>query len=68
MLDDVFIKKITDLSMSVYAANNYGRKGISKIDVLKAVMEYGGDMDDVRAVMHEGAKRISPELCTHIIV
>ena len=61
MLDEVFIKRITDLAMATYASWHEGRPGISKADAIEAVMYYGGNMDDVRAVMTEGAKRILPE-------
>ena len=61
MLDEVFIKRITDLAMATYASRHEGRPGISKADAIEAVMYYGGNMDDVRAVMTEGAKRILPE-------
>ena len=64
MLDEVFIGMITNLAMATYAANNDGKKGISKADVIEAVMAYNGDMDDVRAVMIEALRRLSPENCT----
>ena len=57
MLDEVFIRRITNLAMETYAANNDGKRGITKRDVIEAVMAYNGDMDDVNAVMLEGAKR-----------
>ena len=61
MLDEVFITKITNLAMATYASRHEGRPGISKADAIEAVMYYGGNMDDVRAVMTEGAKWILPE-------
>ena len=61
MLSEVFISQITNLAMAAYASNNNGRPGISKADVIEAVMYYGGNMDDVRAVMVEGVRRIAPE-------
>ena len=64
MLDEVFIKRITNLAMATYASWHEGRPGISKADVMEAVMYYGGNMDDVRAVMAEGARRICPDNCT----
>ena len=64
MLSEVFIRHITNLAMAAYASNNNGRPGISKADVIEAVMYYGGNMDDVRAVMAEGARRICPDNCT----
>ena len=68
MLDEVFIRRITNLAMAAYAANNDGKKGIAKRDVIEAVMAYNGDMDDVNAVMLEGAKLISPEMCTRLFL
>ena len=62
MLSEVFIRQITNLAMAAYASNNNGRPGISKADVIEAVKYYGGNMDDVNAVMAEGARRIAPEL------
>ena len=61
MLNEVFIRQITNLAMAVYASNNNGRPGISKADVIEAVMYYGGNMDDVNAVMAEAVRRIAPE-------
>lgn len=61
MLDEVFITKIINLAMATYASRHEGRPGITKTDAIEAVMYYGGNMDDVRAVMTEGAKRILPE-------
>ena len=61
MLNEVFIRHITNLAMAAYASNNNGRPGISKADVIEAVMYYGGDMDDVNTVMAEAVRRIAPE-------
>ena len=61
MLSEVFIRQITNLAMAAYASNNNGRPGISKADVIEAVMYYGGNMDDVNAVMAEAVRRIAPE-------
>ena len=61
MLNEVFISQITNLAMAAYASNNNGRPGISKADVIEAVMYYGGDMDDVNTVMAEAVRRIAPE-------
>ena len=65
MIDEVYlIKRISDLAMATYASWHKGRPGISKADVIEAVMYYGGNMDDVRAVMVEALMRLSHENCT----
>lgn len=61
MLDDVFIKRIADETMSKYEAF-HGKKGMAKKTVIETVIYYGGNMDDVRAVMTEGVRRIAPKL------
>jgi hypothetical protein len=46
--------------MSKYAAENNGKRGISKDHVVMKVVEFGGDESDVRAAMVEGIKQVAP--------
>ena len=55
MLNEVWIKKATRDAMTKYYGE-HGKKGISKSDVIEIILDMGGDADDVRAVMIEGAK------------
>ena len=54
MLDDVFIDQILKEVMAKYEAEHH-KVGLAKEDVLDAVMKRGGDIQDVRKVMVEGA-------------
>ena len=59
MLSERQIKLVVTSAMSKYAAKNDGRRGLAKDDVIEAVAKFGGDINDVRAAMIEGIKRIS---------
>ena len=61
MLPKFIIKKLLKDAMKSYAAEHAGKIGVSKADVIKAVMEAGGDMSDVREIMAEGVKLLIPE-------
>lgn len=56
MLDEVFVRKVVRDAMEKYAAEHDGKRGLAKADVIEQVIQYGGDINDVRAVMTEGAK------------
>jgi hypothetical protein len=62
MLDEVFVKKAAKGAMSAYSEEHGGKKGVAKTDIIKIVMGFGGDMNDVNSVMEECVRKISPEL------
>lgn len=59
MLNEKQIKLVVTSAMSKYAAENNGKRGIAKKDVITAVAEYGGDGNDVRLAMLVAMKRIT---------
>ena len=59
MLTEETVRKIVENAMNRYAVEHEGKKGIARMDVIEQVLSYDGDMDDVKAVMIEGLKRIS---------
>ena len=50
-----------------YATEHGGKAGVAKADVLQIIMDYGGSIDDVRAVMIECLQKIAPRIlsCKH---
>lgn len=66
MLGEVFIRKVARDAMAKYAAEHGGKSGVAKADIIRIVMDMGGDMDDVRAVMVECVQDIMPETCDYI--
>lgn len=60
MLSERQIKLVVTSAMSKYAAENDGKRGLAKTDVIDAVAKFGGDLDDVSMAMVEGIKRIAP--------
>jgi hypothetical protein len=60
MLNEKQIKLVVTSAMSKYAAENNGKRGISKDHVVMKVVEFGGDESDVRAAMVEGIKQVAP--------
>lgn len=53
--------------MAKYATEHGGKAGVAKADVLRIIMDYGGSIDDVRAVMIECLQKIAPRIlsCEH---
>ena len=60
MLNERQIMLVVSSAMSKYSAQNNGKRGLAKEDVINAVAQFGGDVADVRAAMVEGIKRIAP--------
>lgn len=60
MLDEMFIRKIAREVMAKHAAENGGRNGMTRLEVIEAVIAMNGDLDDVRAVMAEGVRQLMP--------
>ncbi len=65
MLNERQIMLVVSSAMSKYSAENNGKRGLAKEDIITAVAQFGGDIDDVRMAMVEGIKRIAPD--HHII-
>ena len=61
MLNERQITLVVTSAMSKYAAENDGKRGLSKKDVISAVAEFGGDSNDVRLAMIAGIKRVAPD-------
>ena len=61
MLSERQLGLVVSSAMSKYAAKNDGKRGLAKKDVIYAVAKFGGDMNDIRAAMIEGIKRIAPD-------
>ena len=61
MLNKVFIRRVADNAMKAYKDKS-GKNGVAKADVIRIVMQYGGDMDDVHDAMVECVKRIAPQI------
>lgn len=53
------IRSVVESAMIKYAAENNGKKGLAKKDVITFVMLQGGNMDDVKIAMFEGMKIIA---------
>ena len=53
------IRNVVESAMIKYAAENDGKKGIAKKDVITFVMLQGGNMDDVKLAMIEGMNIIA---------
>ena len=62
MLHEDQIRYVIGAAMSKYAAENDGRKGLDKKDVIPMVMFLGGDMTDVGSVMYEAMKSIAGDI------
>lgn len=60
MLGEVFIRKAARDAMEKYTAEHGGKNGAARTDVIQIVMDMGGDIDDVRAVMVECVQKIIP--------
>lgn len=65
MLNERQIMLVVSSAMSKYSAENNGKRGLAKNDVITAVAQLGGDSNDVRAAMIIGIKRVAPD--HHII-
>ena len=61
MLNERQIMLVVSSAMSKYSAENSGRRGLAKKDIITAVAKFGGDATDVRAAMIVGLKRIAPD-------
>ena len=61
MLDDIFIQEIVKDVKEKYL-QEHGKAGIAKEDVIAAVIDKGGNMDDIRKTMMEGAFQIIREI------
>lgn len=59
MLDERQILLVVSSAMSKYSAENNGRKGAAKKDIISAVAQFGGDVEDVQAAMIVCIKRIA---------
>lgn len=59
LTEETVVRKIVENAMNRYAVEHEGKKGIARMDVIEQVLSYDGDMDDFRAVMIEGLKRIN---------
>ena len=53
------IRNVVESAMIKYAAENNGKKGLRKKDVVTFVMLQGGNMDDVKLAMIEGMNIIA---------
>ena len=60
MLSERQIRLVVTSAMSKYAAENNGKRGLSKEDVIDAVASFGGDAVDVKIAIVEGVRRIAP--------
>lgn len=61
MLNERQLMLVVSSAMSKYSAENNGRKGAAKKDIIAAVAQYGGDADDVRKAMIGCIKRIASD-------
>lgn len=61
MLSEEQITLVVTSAMSRYASENNGKRGLSKNDVMDAVVSFGGDANDVRMAMVKGLRRIVPD-------
>lgn len=62
MLDEIFIKKAAREALSKYSLEHGGNMGLTKADIIRIVMQYGGDMEDVHGVMVECIRNIAPDM------
>ena len=65
MLNERQIMLVVSSAMSKYSAENNGKRGLAKKDIITAVAQFGGDLEDVRAAMVLGIQRVAPD--NHII-
>lgn len=62
MLNERQLELVVTSAMAKYAAENDGKRGLAKKDVITAVAEFDGDHNDVRLAMVMGLKRITPDI------
>ena len=61
MLNEKQIRRIATAAMARYSAENNGKRGLKRTEAASLVAEYGGDANDVNAVIREGLARMMPE-------
>ena len=66
MLSSVMINEIIDAAMGKYAAENDGKTGLARKDVILITEEYGGDHCDANLAMAEAMRQLSQNCITYL--
>ena len=66
MLNSAMINEIIDAAMEKYAAENDGKTGLTRKDVILITEEYGGDHYDANLAMAEAMRRLSQNCTTYL--
>ena len=66
MLNSAMINEIIDAAMEKYAAENDGRTGLARKDVILITEEYGGDHHDANLAMAEAMRQLSQNCITYL--
>ena len=66
MLSSVMINEIIDAAMGKYAAENDGKTGLARKDVILITEEYGGGYYDANRVMAEAMRQMSQNCITYL--
>ena len=66
MLSNTMINEIIDAALEKYAAENDGKTGLVRKDVILITEEYGGDHYDANLAMAEALRRLSQNCITYL--
>ena len=66
MLNSVMINEVINAAMEKYAAENDGRTGLARKEVILITEEYGGDHYDANLAMAEAMRRLSQNCITYL--
>ena len=66
MLSNTMINEIIDAAMEKYAAENDGKTGLARKDVVLITGEYGGDHYDSNLAMAEAMRQLSQNCITYL--